>query len=455
MRRSLTARIAWLTSMLAVLTTAVTASIVIAVYEEAAMRDFEAVLTAHVYTLVAGTRLDDSGRPAGDVSLGLGDARFDQPGSGWGWSVETIEATGAEGAAVRSSSLAGISVPLPVDPPEFDDFYRRAYSLDELAGPDLRAVETEVELDQEGRAARFRVFGNLDEFEENIALFSRVLLLKLSTFAVTGVIASIFLVRFGLKPLDEARRSLKEAREGNASELSTDVPREIEPLVDEINALISSNRRIVERARVQVGNLAHGLKTPLAVTLNEASQVGGDAGRALEEQARRMRAQIDTYLDRARIAAGVRVGLASTDVRETIEGVVRAVRRISPDRRIEFEQDETIVFDGEKHDLEEVVGNLIENAAKWARRLVFVQVGSHAASEFVLSVEDDGPGMSDAEAADALQRGARLDEAVEGSGLGLSIVRDIVSEYGGRFELGRSEAGGLSARVWLPSKRGG
>lgn len=461
MSRSLASRIAWLACAWALLASLLTASLIVTVYRQSATRDFEAVLTAHLFTLVAGTAPTDDGSVTVGVDLALGEARFAQPASGWYWSVEPIEAEGGPAGArdgspafdaVRSPSLGALSLPMPLDPPPFDPLYRRAY---ELAGPmseGLRVVETEVDLGADGLAARFRVSGDQDGLDRTIAAFTRTLALALGVFALGSLAITLAIVRIGLRPLTRARDSLRRVREGLVETLDADVPSEIEPLVDEVNALIASNRRIVERARVQVGNLAHGLKTPLAVILNEAHAIAGDRGAMLGEQAGRMRAQIEAYLDRARIAASSRGALADTDAADVVEGIVRTVRKLRPDRRIEWECEGAPRFEGERHDLEELAGNLIENAAKWARRLIVVRLSREDGDRLLLSVEDDGPGM-DAEAAErALQRGVRLDESVEGSGLGLSIVRDIASEYGGRLELGRSAAGGLAARVWLPRK---
>ena len=447
--RSLTRRVAWLTSLWAIVAAVITASVVLVLHRQSVVRDFEAVLTAHLYTLVAGTGPGEGGVPDVESALGLGEARFDQPGSGWYWIVEPIGGN----MAIRSPSLGDADIGLPSDVPAFDATYRRVYSLRGPFGSMLRAVETEIELG-EGLAARFRVFGNQSAVDSAIRRFAQTLLLTLGSLAIAGVFVNIAVVRFALSPLERARASLRDVSEGRADTLNADVPREIEPLVDEVNALIAGNRRIIERARVQVGNLAHGLKTPLSVITNEAQEVSGERGRTLLDQARRMRTQVDTYLDRARIAAGSSANLADTDAVATLEGVLRAVRKLRPDRRIEFEHDGPIRFVGEAHDLEEVAGNLIENAAKWARRLVMVRLGEAGDEWFRLSIEDDGPGMDEAAVALAMRRGTRLDESVEGSGLGLSIVRDIVHEYEGVFELDASEAGGLRAIVLLPRKMG-
>ena len=448
---SLAARIAWMTSVWAMVATIVTASIVITVYRRSVNEDFLAVLQAHLTTLVAGVR-SDGGLLQVPRSPAAGDTRFDQPGSGWYWSVEGLGEEPWGGALVASNSLGDAQIATPEDAPDFEGIdYRRQYGVEGPLGQSLRALETEVELDAEGRAARFRVFGNQSEIDDRVRGFARTLVIALGTFALGSVLVGLAVVRVGLRPLERVRASLQDVREGRAERIEAEAPREVRPLVDEVNALIAGNRRIVERARTQVGNLAHGLKTPLAVMLNEGRALHGETGRTLVEQAGRMRAQIDTYLDRARVAAGSRAGLENTDAAAVVRRVVGALRKLRKDRRFEETIGEGLRFAGEEHDLEEVAGNLIENAAKWARRTVWVDLEADG-DRLRLTVQDDGPGLDPEAAERASRRGVRLDESVEGSGLGLSIVRDIVGEYDGTFHLERSEAGGLLARVTLPRK---
>ena len=450
--RSLTARIAWLTSAWLLLASVVTASIVVAVYREAANRDFNAVLSAHLGTLLAGTRPDGAGLFAAPGGIEVGEARFAQPGSGWYWTVEGIGSDDWGRHRVTSSSLGEATIDAPPNAPDFAGIdYRRAYTVRGPAGAALRAQETEVELTADGRAARFRVFGNQSEVDVRVRRFARTLAIALGVFAFGTVALGVLLVHFGLRPLRETRAALADVREGRSDSLDVSAPREIAPLVDEINALLSSNKRIVERARTQVGNLAHGLKTPLAVIINEARRLDDAQGDTFLEQAGRMRSQVETYLDRARTAAGARGSLADTDAAATLERVIGAVRKLRTDRRLEADIAPGVRFEGEAHDLEEVAGNLIENAAKWARRTVWIALSADG-RELVIEVQDDGPGMEPEAARQAARRGVRLDESVEGSGLGLSIVRDVVAEYRGTFTLGRSEAGGLRAIVRLPRR---
>jgi len=232
-------------------------------------------------------------------------------------------------------------------------------------------------------------------------------------------------------------------------------------LAHEINALIESNRRIVERARMQVGNLAHSLKTPIAVLLNEARTLDNQHGDLLRSQVDAMQAQVQSYLSRARIAAQRGSILARAEAEPALERLIRVMRRLNPDKAFELDlhQPGTLLA-MEQQDLEEVVGNLLENAARFADKRIVVRMttGSHPSSDpditrrawIELTVEDDGPGLEPDQITEALKRGRRLDESRPGTGLGLSIVSEVVSEYHGKFTLSRSELGGLKATLLLP-----
>jgi signal transduction histidine kinase len=253
---------------------------------------------------------------------------------------------------------------------------------------------------------------------------------------------------------------LAAIRSGDAARLEGALPAEIEPLQSELNALIQSNQDIVDRARTQVGNLAHALKTPLAVITNEAREDSGSLGQKVVEQAGLMRDQINLYLERARMAARVGVVGRATEVAPVVEPIVRALERINRDRNIgiDFDCAPGAKFQGEKQDLEEMAGNLLDNACKWARSRVRITIGLAGPVEgrqggrrLVVTVADDGPGLPADQRVKLGKRGLRLDETKPGSGLGLSIVTDLAGLYRGRLELGESELGGLEARLDLPA----
>jgi signal transduction histidine kinase len=280
------------------------------------------------------------------------------------------------------------------------------------------------------------------------------MLIAALTIAGFGLVAATFFqVRFGLSPLRAIRQSLAAIRSGEAEKLEGELPLEIKPLQQELNALIQSNREIVERARTHVGNLAHALKTPLSVIGNEARAQEGPLADKVVEQAEIMHTQITHHLDRARVAARSSVIGDVTDVSSVLQALKRTLDRIYQQRGLELELVTIpgLKFQGEKQDLEEMVGNLLDNACKWARSKVSTSAECDGAARFTVIVDDDGPGLTKAERERAVKRGQRLDESKPGSGLGLAIVADLAHLYKGRLELEQSPQGGLRARLELPA----
>lgn len=260
-------------------------------------------------------------------------------------------------------------------------------------------------------------------------------------------------VRYGLSPLRRIGEALAEIRAGRADRLTGPVPRELAPLTHELNALLAHNAQVVERARTHVGNLAHALKTPLSVIANEAATASGPLAATVARQVAAMRTQVDHHLARARALGSGQVLGARCRVEPVLQDLVRALTRIHAARNVSLSIDcpAELAFRGEREDLEEMAGNLLENACKWARARVAVRASVQAGEMLTLTVEDDGPGIAEGERARAIERGTRLDESVPGTGLGLAIVRDICALYGGTIALGDAELGGLSVRVTLPA----
>jgi signal transduction histidine kinase len=256
--------------------------------------------------------------------------------------------------------------------------------------------------------------------------------------------------------LKRISESLHAIRSGRAEKLAGSFPDEIAPLARETNALIEANKEIVERARTHVGNLAHALKTPLSVMVNEASARKDDAlaGKVLE-QADIMRDQVTRHLERARLAARSTVLGTITDVASVAHALARTMEKIHHDRAVSIDVhvEDGLQFNGERPDLEEMLGNLVDNACKWARTRVTLDAtaGPDSAPTLRIVVDDDGPGLSVADREAAGKRGQRLDETKPGSGLGLSIVTELATLYGGTLKLGEAPAGGLRAELMLPA----
>lgn len=447
--RSLTFRVIAFSTVWAVLALIAIATVITTLYRQASENGFNSLLSAHLFNLIGSVGVSADGSLTGRPDLG--DLRFSQPGSGWYWSVEPV--AGNLAGELRSPSMTAPIASPPVAEVPFDSGFQRNYSTRGLGNEAIAVLESEFVLDSDNRVARFRVMGNLSELEEQIGAFQRRLYTYLSIFGAGMIAINAFAILLGLRPLQRVRAALALVREGTAQKLDGSFPAEIEPLANETNALIENNRRIVERSRTQVGNLAHSLKTPLAVLANEGRLIGGDKGRLIVDQASAMQKQLEHYLQRARIAAQRDSVVYRTPIAPALARMVRVVGKLNPAAGIELDlpQDE-ILFAGEREDFEEIVGNLLENAAKWAKgriRVSAVPTGHAGDLAFRLAIEDDGPGIPEDKAREALKRGRRLDETKPGTGLGLAIVADLVAEYGGRLGLDRSELGGLRAVVEL------
>jgi signal transduction histidine kinase len=268
------------------------------------------------------------------------------------------------------------------------------------------------------------------------------------------IVAVVVQVRLGLRPLFALSQEIADLRSGRADQLGGAYPSELTPLADQLNALVRHNRESLERQRAHVGNLAHALKTPLAV-LSAAAGSESDKGALADlvtQQAGVMQTQVDHHLRRARAAARLPGAGAVTPVAEVLDDLARTLMRLhrEADVRIDWEAPEDLAFLGERQDLLEICGNLLENACKWGRGRITVRGAASGSDRLILEIDDNGPGLDPGQRRDALARGGRLDESAPGSGLGLSIVSDLVRAYGGDLDLEDSPMGGLRVRLDLP-----
>jgi signal transduction histidine kinase len=303
------------------------------------------------------------------------------------------------------------------------------------------------------RAYTFLVAGDTKEVEAEIKDFNGTLIWAF-TLLGAGLIIAVFLqVRIGLLPLRRVRESLARIRDGKARRLEGRFPSEIAPLAGELNSLIQHSEEVVGRARTHVANLAHFLKTPLTVLSSEADAQPGPLGDAVKRQVDSMRRQVDHYLARGRAAGSLDVLGNRTKVKAVLDDLSRVLEQIHEARGIEIEVEcpPSLFFRGDRQDLEEMAGNLFDNACKWAKSRVVVSAMPASGARWALVVEDDGPGLAPEDRERVLERGERLDESVPGSGLGLSIVEDIAKLYGGGLELGTSALGGLKTALILPA----
>jgi signal transduction histidine kinase len=433
----------------------VTGVILSSLYRAGVERAFDRRLIGYLRTLVADVATPDEANDRFPQSLG--EPLFELPLSGWYWQVTRLDTARPE---IRSSrSLWDSTLP------HLEDVGVSASALGArqgyVQGPEdqlLRLVERTIDLGDEGRFL-VAVAGDAVEIDDETRNFDRALLITFAILAGILLLITAFQVRFGLAPLNRISQGLAAIRSGAAERLEGDFPIEVAPLARETNALLDANREIVARARTHVGNLAHAIKTPLSVMMNEASTHPDDPlATKVREQADIMRDQVAHHLERARLAARVAVIGTVTEVRPVVIALVRTMEKIHHARGIAFELDasDDARFRGERQDLEEMIGNLVDNACKWAQSRVAVETfvdrpDAHSERRFLrIVVDDDGPGLTPQQREQVARRGRRLDETKPGSGLGLSIVVELASLYGGGLTLGTAPIGGLRAELVLP-----
>jgi len=432
----------------------VTGFVLSGLYRDSIERGFDRRLSVYLKTLIADIAAPEI--PIEKTGQMLGEPLFELPLSGWYWQLTRLD--GSKPEVISSRSLWDRGLPHLEDQqvqPGADGI-RKSYVL----GPEdqrLRLVERDVDLGDEGRFL-VAVAGDAAELDDEILAFDRAIAMTFAMLTAVLLLTTLFQVRFGLAPLNRISRGLAAIRSGRAEKLEGSFPVEIEPLARETNALIDANREVVERARTHVGNLAHALKTPLSVMMNEAAAREDDPLAAkVKEQTGIMRDQVTRHLERARIAARVAVVGSITDVAPVVQALARTIEKTHHDKNLAINLDihGEFRFRGERQDLEEMVGNLVDNACKWAGSRVSIEVLleqlelSRQAVRIV--VDDDGPGLTPAQRDRVARRGQRLDETKPGSGLGLSIVVELAGLYGGALNLGTAPIGGLRAELVLPA----
>ena len=435
----------------AVIILVTTGVVLSSLYRQTVERAFDRRLGVYLRTIVADIAAPEE--PGGKFPQSLGEPLFELPLSGWYWQVTRLDPGKHDVRSSRSLWDGGLPHLEDRGVPANPDGSREGY----VPGPEdqrLRLVERNIDLGDEGHYL-VAVAGDAAEITEETRGFDQALVITFSILAMVLLITTMFQVRFGLAPLKRITGSLAAIRAGTAERLAEDFPDEIAPLARETNALIEANKEIVERARTHVGNLAHALKTPISVMVNEAATRGGDSfAEKVREQANIMRDQVARHLERAHLAARLTVVGSITEVAPVVTALARTMEKIHHDRgiAIEVDADADARFRGERPDLEEMIGNLVDNACKWATSRVAVEVAREKSGQVLrIAVDDDGRGLSRSEREQVSHRGQRLDESKPGSGLGLSIVVELAHLYGGKLELGAAPIGGLRAELTLPA----
>ena len=425
------------------------------VFRASVQSSFDARLKSDLDNMIAASEVD----PAGDVSLRtrFADPRFERVYSGWYWQMTPVDAKGNVNPnnAQISRSLFDRTI-------RITDTYRIGQQIwGHGVGPDdqvVRVVSQRIEFPivatknpNDARTYDFLVAGDMSEVEAEVQRFNGTLVWSFAVLGLGLIIALFIQVRVGLLPLRRVSSALARIRDGDARRLEGKFPAEIAPLASELNSLIRHSEEVVGRARTHVSNLAHSLKTPLTVLTSEASANPGPFADTVQKQVTAMRRQVDHYLVRARAAGALDVLGNRTQIKPVLDDLARVLMRIHADRGIAVEVDcaASIHFRGEKQDLEEMAGNLMDNACKWAFSKVAVRAVRNDGN-VLLTVGDDGGGLDPEERQKVGERGERLDESVPGTGLGLAIVRDIAKLYGGTMALGDSPLGGLEVHLTLP-----
>lgn len=436
-RRLLLAALAWIAAALAA-----AAFVLGGLFREHVEAELAARMQGHLEELIAALVRAEGG--AVSLDRELSEPLFRQPYGGFYWIVQRDDKV-----LLRSRSLWDYTLTLPSGAAASGV---RRIEAEGPRGQPLVLWSRSVQLPGDAAALRVAAGADVSRLDAMTRSFARTLTVSLAVVAAALMAAAVLQIRLGLAPLGRLHKALLALRTGRARRVEGHFPSEVQPLIDDLHELLDENTAIVERARTQTGNLAHALKTPLAVITNASAQLPGPEGRLIRDQATRMARQVELQLMRARAAATARQRGPGSPVRFVVDDLQRALERLYRERGLEFavEQEGAPVFVGEQQDLHEMLGNLLDNAAKWARRRVQVSL-SAPSHRIVCEIEDDGPGIAPAERALVLQRGRRLDESRPGSGLGLTIVDDLARLHGGSLSLGESRLGGLLVRLELPA----
>lgn len=426
-----------------------------ALFQDHITQQLQAQLVAQLDQLSAAVDWTRQGGTA--VAPMAGDARLAQPLSGLYWQVDQLGAA-PQAAVARSRSLWDQVLALPPAPDGYPARGWRVLQLHDAQGHALLAVARTLQLpEDDAPPLRLAVAGDTALLAEPLQRFTRLLLTALGLLALGLAVAVAVQLQLALRPLRLLRDRLATVRGGEAARLEGRFPQELQPLVTEFNHVLAENADMVQRARTQAGNLAHAVHTPLSILANAAAQEGTPLAQLVTEQVASARRQVDYHLARARAAAAVRATGLRTPVLAPLQALLRTMTRLHERRDLSFEladgaQDgaQDKAFRGEEQDLYELLGNLIDNAGKWARTRVVVDVRREG-GQLCFTVDDDGPGIPEALREQMFERGVRLDEQRPGAGLGLDIVRALAQTYGGSVQALASPLGGARLRLYLPA----
>jgi signal transduction histidine kinase len=441
-RNTLAFRIIALSSIWIIIALAFTATVLVANHRDHTAQHYDAHVRMHLEELTGASHFTADGRFR--LSFNPSDPRYHDLYSGWYWEIKQ-----AGKSLKRSLSLGESSLDLKTIEPS------TSLVVQEIAGPqgeNLRVHIVEITIDPQYEPLVFLATAPTEGITEDVVDYSNHIIFSFLGLGVGLLLAVVLQVRVALKPLKAISNRISEIREGKATKLPEDQLEDVQPLVDELNNLLEHNAVLVKRARNQLGDLAHSVKNPLTVINNAVHQMEAGQRDLILKQTKDISRSVDHYLSRARTFGTEKVLGSRTSIKSTTEDLVYVMQRIYQDRDLGFDLSrlQECWFKGELQDLEEMLGNLLDNACKWAKRQVRISCGTYD-GRLEITLEDDGPGIADAELENVTRRGKRLDDSKPGHGQGLGIVKDITALYGGSLKLARSELGGLQAKLDLPS----
>lgn len=407
-------------------------------FREAVNTAFNERLESLLNVVIAGVSYDVR-QNALVTNRQLGDSRFDRVFSGWYWQVGD-----GDERVLTSRSLWDQRLTVSRE---------SGMTFRTVTGPrdkQLRLLERDIRLPNLEDVLHVQVAADLGEVEAQIARFQTLLWLSLATLGGLLIVLIGLQIRWGLAPLRRVEQSLKAVEQGRQPSVETDLPKELARLAGAINTVLDRDQRLIERGRAAAGNLAHALKTPVAVLGTLAERLPEEQQVAMRAELKRLDDAIRHHLARASAAGPVALG-AEQEVAIVLEPVIEGIRRLAGRRNLVFQSNlqPGLQVRIDAQDLQEIAGNLLENAINWAEHSVNL-TGIDEGGWLLLGVSDDGPGMSPDTRQQALSRGGRLDESRSGSGLGLAIVTELTLLHGGELRLDNSPEGGLRAEVVLP-----
>lgn len=415
---------------------------------------FRVGLDSHLEQLTANLAIDQTGKVY--LAAPLSDPRLSRPNAGLYWQIDRLGSSRAVAArgVLRSRSLWDYVLKVPEDTITDGEIHEHR-----VAGPDdlpLQMIERMVyPAETPAQPLRLIVAADARLITEPVERFNGLLVWSLGMLGVGLIVAAVVQVLIGLRPLGTLRKALTAVQQGGAQRIEGTFPLEVQPLVDDFNGVLTHNARIVTHARTQAGNLAHAVKTPLTILANAAVRDDPQLPQLVTEQVALAQGQVDYHLARARAAAAATIPGVHCPVKPILESLIRVMDRLYGDKKLVASISKAApgpVFRGEQQDLQEMLGNVLDNAWKWASNRVDISFKSEGDWLTVL-IDDDGPGLAPERRQSVLVRGVRADERVPGSGLGLAIVSDLAQLYGGSIALDTSPLGGLRLRLTLPAVR--